>query len=78
MHIVQSLLPVTDQAADMIGISNGPADVANHMTIGLVMGWLTGKFKYPPVGQQWGWRANGVADMASSSNYQSANSGIGG
>ena len=74
---------------DIIGISNGPVDAADCMTIGLVMGWLTVKFKWPPVGRQWGWWANGAADMArssnnqlanraSSSNYQLADSGIDG
>ena len=62
---------------DIIGISNGSVDAADHMTIGLVMGWLTVKFMWPPVGWQWGWWANGSANRASSSNYQSANSGIG-
>ena len=39
---------------DIIGISSSPADVANGMTIGLVMGQPTVKFKWPPVGWQWG------------------------
>ena len=47
---------------DIIGISNGSVDVANRMTIRLVMGWPTVKFKWPPVGRQWGWWANGAAD----------------
>ena len=63
---------------DIIGIGNSPADVADRMTIGLVMGRPTVKFKWPPVGRQWGWWANGAANMASSSNNQSADSGIGG
>ena len=63
---------------DIIGISNGPADAANRMTIGLVMGWPTVKFKWPPVGQQWGWWANELADRASWSDHQLADSGVGG
>ena len=47
---------------DIIGVSNYPVDVADCMTIGLVMGRLTVKFKWPPVSQQWGWWANGAAD----------------
>ena len=47
---------------DIIGVSNGPADAANCMTIGIVMGWTTVKFKWPPVGRQWGWWAKGAAD----------------
>ena len=47
---------------DIIGVSNGPADAADRMTIGLVMGQPTVKFKWPPVSWQWGWWANGAAD----------------
>ena len=64
--------------------------MANHVTIGLVMGWptvgvgglmgwLTGKVPVILlVSRQWDWWTNGSADKASSSNYQLANSGIGG
>ena len=39
------------------------------------MGWPTGQVE---VSRQCGWWANGAADMASSSNNQLADSGIGG